>query len=165
MVKQKIEERREIKEFNYNMKSQYSKFIRKYNKSKCLSSLNVQTFSKKKKIFLIVEKGFLKKYKIIGYSIIYENLNLLYFSNDISKKYDRDLNTIFISDFMVDYFYRNQGIGKYLARYIIDKVYEGKNIILQPDGDGNWFWEKFGFIPDNISNHLTLILQRHNELS
>lgn len=96
-------------------------------------------FFKRKKIFLIVEKGLLKKYKIIGYSIIYENLNLLYFSYDISKKCDRDLNTIFISDFMVDYFYRNQGIGKYLARYIIDKVYEGKNIILQPDGDGNWF--------------------------
>lgn len=51
MVKKKIEERKEIKEFNYNMKSQYSKFIRKHNKSKCLSSLNVQTFSKEKRYF------------------------------------------------------------------------------------------------------------------
>ena len=49
--KKKIEERKEIKEFNYNMKSQYSKFIRKHNKSKCLSSLNVQTFSKEKRYF------------------------------------------------------------------------------------------------------------------
>ena len=112
-----------------------------------------------------MEKGFLKKYKTIGYSIVYEDLHTICFSNDISKKYDRDSNTIFISDFMIDYFYQNQGIGKYLARYIIDKVYEDKNIILQPDGDGNWFWKKFGFIPDNISKHLTLILQRHNELS
>ena len=48
---------------------------------------------------------------------------------------------------------------------ILCQKYEDKNIILQPDGDGNWFWKKFGFIPDNISKHLTLILQRHNELS
>lgn len=152
----------EIKEFNYNMRLQYSEFIRKYNKSKCLSSLNIQTFSKDKKIFLILEKGFFKKYKIIGYSIVYQDLHTICFSNDISKKYDRDSNTIFISDFMIDYFYRNQGIGKYLARYIIDKVYKDKNIILQPDGDGYWFWKKLDFVSDNISKHVTWILQRNN---
>ena len=151
-----------IKEFNYNMRLQYSEFIRKYNKSKCLSSLNIQTFSKDKKIFLILEKGFFKKYKIIGYSIVYQDLHTICFSNDISKKYDRDSNTIFISDFMIDYFYRNQGIGKYLARYIIDKVYKDKNIILQPDGDGYWFWKKWDFVSDNISKHVTWILQRNN---
>lgn len=154
----------EIKEFNYNIRLQYSDFIRKYNKSRCLSSLNIQTFSKGKKIFLILEKGFFKKYKIIGYSIGYEELHTICFSNDISKKYDEDTNTIFISDFMIDYLFRNQGIGQYFARYILNEKYKDKNIILQPDGDGNWFWKKFGFIPDNISKHLTLILQRDNEL-
>ena len=154
----------EIKEFNYNIRLQYSDFIRKYNKSRCLSSLNIQTFSIGKKIFLILEKGFFKKYKIIGYSIVYEELHTICFSNDISKKYDEDTNTIFISDFMIDYLFRNQGIGQYFARYILNEKYKDKNIILQPDGDGNWFWKKFGFIPDNISKHLTLILQRDNEL-
>ena len=65
---------------------------------------------------------------------------------------------------MIDYLFRNQGIGQYFARYILNEKYKDKNIILQPDGDGNWFWKKFGFIPDNISKHLTLILQRDNEL-
>lgn len=152
----------EIKEFNYNIRLQYADFIRKYNKSICLSSLNIQTFSEGKKIFLILEKRFFKKYKTIGYSIVYEDLHTICFSNDISKKYDGDLNTIFISDFMIDYLYRNQGIGKYLARYIIYKIYEGKNIILQPDGDGYWFWKKMGFVSDNISKHVTWILQRNN---
>lgn len=152
----------EIKEFNYNIRLQYADFIRKYNKSICLSSLNIQTFSEGKKIFLILEKRFFKKYKIIGYSIVYEDLHTICFSNDISKKYDGDLNTIFISDFMIDYLYRNQGIGKYLARYIIYKIYEGKNIILQPDGGGYWFWKKLGFVSDNISKHVTWILQRNN---
>ncbi|MCI8965087.1 MAG: GNAT family N-acetyltransferase [Clostridia bacterium] len=152
----------EIKEFNYNIRLQYSDFIRKYNKSRCLSSLNIQTFSKGKKIFLILEKRFFRKYKIIGYSIVYEDLHTICFSNDISKKYDGDLNTIFISDFMIHYLYRNQGIGKYLARYIIYKIYEGKNIILQPDGDGYLFWKNLGFVSDNISKHITWILQRNN---
>ena len=39
----------EIKEFNYNIRLQYSDFIRKYNKSRCLSSLNIQTFFKREK--------------------------------------------------------------------------------------------------------------------
>ncbi len=104
-----------------------------------MHTLNTQTFSKGKKIYLVLETGFLKKYKIIGYTIIYEDLNIIYYSNNISKKYNGESNTIFISDFMIDYVYRKQGAGKLLARHIIEEVYKDKNIILQPDGDGYWF--------------------------
>lgn len=152
----------EIVEYNYDNRMQYSEFIRKYNKSNCLNSLNVQTFSKGKKIFLMIDKGRIKKYKIIGYSITYEDLHVICLSNDISEKYDEDNNTIFIADFMINYLYRNQGNGKFFVKYILDEVYKDKDIILQPDGDGNWFWKKFDFIPDNISKHLTLILKRKN---
>lgn len=61
---------------------------------------------------------------------------------------------------MIDLPYRNQGLGKYLENYIVNEVYKDKDIILQPDGDGNWFWKKFGFINDEISQHITLILKR-----
>lgn len=155
----------EIRQYNYDDRIEYSKFIRKYNKSKCLDTLNIQTFFKGKTIYLILEKTFFNIYKIIGYAIVYEELNTLYLSNEISKKYDEDSNTIFISDFMIDYLFRNQGIGQWFAKYILYDKYKDKNIILQPDGDGNWFWKKFGFIPDNISNQLTLILKRNNELT
>lgn len=150
----------EILEFNYDNRIQYSDFIRKYNKAKCLSSLNIQTFCEGKKIFLIVDKGLIKKYKIIGYAIVYEKLNTICLVNDVSEKYKDNSNVIFISDFMIDYIERNKGLGKFLAKYIIDEVYRKRNIILQPDGDENWFWEKFGFIPDNVSKKLTLILKR-----
>lgn len=148
-----------IIKYNYDTRIEYSKFIRKYNKSKFLSTLNIQTFSKEKTIYLVIEKSILRGYKIIGYAIIYENLHVICFSNDISKKYDGDINTIFIGDFMIDYSYRNKGIGKQLARYIINFEYKDKNIILQPDGDGNWFWKKFGFVNDEISQHITWILK------
>lgn len=154
----------EIRQYNYDDRIEYSKFIRKYNKSKCLDTLNIQTFFKGKTIYLILEKTFFNIHKIIGYAIVYEELNTLYLSNEISKKYDEDSNTIFISDFMIDYLFRNQGIGQWFAKYILYDKYKDKNIILQPDGDGNWFWKKFGFIPYNISNQLTLILKRNNEL-
>ena len=153
----------EIKEYDSNTRVEYSVFVKKFNKSNCMSTLNIQTFSKGKKIFLLIEQGFFRKYKIIGYTIIYEDLQLCFFNN-ISEKYDGDSNTIFISDFMIDYPYRNKGIGKYFAKYIIDEVYKQKNITLQPDGDGNWFWKKFGFIPDNISKSLTLILKRNKKM-
>ena len=50
----------EILEFNYDNRIQYSDFIRKYNKAKCLSSLNIQTFCEGKKIFLIADKGLIR---------------------------------------------------------------------------------------------------------
>ena len=154
----------QIIEYSYSTRIEYSQFVRKYNKFNCLDTLRIQTFSKGKKIFLLIERGFFKKYKIIGYAIVYEDLQVLCFSNNISKDYNGDSNTIFIADFMIDYPYRNKGIGKYFAKYIIDEVYKNKNITLQPDGDGNWFWKKFGFIPDNISENLTLILKRNKKM-
>ncbi len=152
----------EIIEYDYNTRLECSKFIRKYNKSKYLNTLNIQTFSKGKKIFLVVEKTIFYRYKILGYAIIYEDLHVICYSNNISKKYDEDDETIFISDFMIDYPYRNQGIGKFLAKYILYEVYKNKNIILQPDDDGNWFWKKFEFVHDKISQHATLILKKKN---
>lgn len=154
----------EIKEYNFYTRAEYSVFVKKFNKSNCMSTLNIQTFSEGKRIFLLVEERFFRKYKIIGYAIIYENLHVLCFSNNISEKYDKDSNTIFISDFMIDYPYRNKGIGKCFAKFIIDEVYKQKNIALQPDGDGKWFWKKFGFISDNISKNLTLILKRNKKM-
>lgn len=62
---------------------------------------------------------------------------------------------------MIDYIYQNQGIGKKLVRHIIEKVYGDKNIIMQPDGDGYWFWRKFGFVNDNSSKQVTWILKRN----
>lgn len=152
----------DIIEYDYNTRIEYSKFIRKYNKSKYLNTLNIQTFSKGKKIFLVIEKTILYRYKIVGYAIVYGDLHVMCYSNNISKKYDGDDENIFVSDFMIDYPYRNQGIGKFLAKYILDEVYKDKNIILQPDGDGNWFWKKFGFVHDKISQHTTLILKKKN---
>ena len=116
----------QITEYNYDTITEYSQFVRKYNKFNCLDTLKVQTFSKGKRIFLLIEEGFFRKYKIIGYAIIYEDLHVLCFSNNISEKYGGDSNTIFISDFMIDYPYRNKGIGKYFAKYIIDEVYKKK---------------------------------------
>lgn len=116
----------EIREYDYNTIVEYSVFVKKFNKSNCMSTLNIQTFSKGKKIFLLIDERFFRKYKIIGYAIIYEDLHVLCFSNNISEKYGGDSNTIFISDFMIDYPYRNKGIGKYFAKYIIDEVYKKK---------------------------------------
>lgn len=119
----------QITEYNYDTRTEYSQFVRKYNKFNCLDTLKVQTFSKGKRIFLLIEEGFFRKYKIIGYAIIYEDLHVLCFSNNISEKYGGDSNTIFISDFMIDYPYRNKGIGKYFAKYIIDEVYKKKILL------------------------------------
>lgn len=153
-----------IIKYNYDTRTEYYKFIRKYNRSKFLNTLNIQTFSEGKTIYLVVDKGFFRKYKIIGYVIIYESLHVICFSNDISSKYDGDKDTIFIADFMIDYKYRNEGIGTELAKYIINFEYKDKNIILKPDGDGNWFWKKFGFINDRISQHMTWILKRNENI-
>ena len=97
-----------IIKYNYDTRVEYSKFIREYNRSKILSTLNIQTFLEGKIIYLVIDKSILRKYKIIGYAIIYEDLHVICFSNDISPKYDGKLDTIFISDFMIDYPYRNE---------------------------------------------------------
>lgn len=97
----------EIIKYDYNSKIEYSRFIRKYNKSKYMHTLNIQTISKDKKIYLLIDKNLFLKYKLIGYAIIYEDLHLICYANDISQKYDGDNETIFISDFMIDLPYRN----------------------------------------------------------
>ncbi len=150
----------EIRQYNYKDTTVYSKFIRRYNKSKYLDTLNIQTLFKGKKIYLMIEKKIFNRYKIIGYAIIYEELYVLALDENISTKYNGDTNTIYISDFMIDYMYRKQENGKVLAKYILEDLYRDKNIILQPDGDGYWFWNKFGFENDNISKHETWILKR-----
>ena len=150
----------EIKQYNYDTKVEYSKFVRKYNKSKQLKILSSIKFIKGKNIFLILKRGIFRKYIIIGYTIIDEDMRIIYFRDEINEKYIKNDNIIYITDFMIDYLYRNQGIGKKFANYIINGIYENKNIILQPKGDGNWFWKKFGFVEDNISKRLTLILKR-----
>ena len=78
----------EIKEYNCYTRAEYSVSVKKFNKSNCMNTLNIQTFSKGKKIFLLIERGFFKKYKIIGYAIVHEDLQVLYFSNNISKDYN-----------------------------------------------------------------------------
>lgn len=153
----------EIEEYNYNNKQEYYIMIKRYNKSKELHTLDVNTLKPQKRIFLVIEKGILKKYKIIAYTIINEDLKLIHMVNGISKKYVGDKNTIYITDFMVRILDRKKGIGKALANYIINQRYGDKNILLQPQGDGNWFWKKFGFICDNISEHGTCILRRNNK--
>ena len=146
----------EILKFNDDNKSEYKYFINKYNNVKEFYTLKVQTFdTEKKKIFLLVEKGVLKKYKIIAYAIIEEELKYLYITNSISEEYLNDGTTIYISDFMVRRCSRKQGIGTYLAKYLIEDVYRDKNIILQPDGDGFLFWKKFNFKQDEISKNET----------
>ncbi len=82
-------------------------------------------------------------------------MKYLYIVNLISKKYENNGTTIFVSDFMVKKNLRNKGIGTKLAQYLIDYIYIDKNIILQPDGDGYWFWKKFGFEEDNESEKMT----------
>ena len=150
----------DIIKYDSDSKIEYSNFIRKYNKSKYMHTLNIQTLSNGKKIYLVVDKIIFSRYKIIGYAIIYEDLYPICYANNINQEYNKNSKTIFISDFMIDKPYRNQGFGKYLENFIVNEIYKEKDIILQPDGDGNWFWKKFGFIPDNISKQLTLILKK-----
>lgn len=51
----------EICKYDYNSKIEYSRFIRKYNKLKYMSTLNIQTFSKGKNIYLLMDKNFFQK--------------------------------------------------------------------------------------------------------
>lgn len=153
----------EIFEFNKSNSNEYRKFISQYNNIIEFQTLNIQTFNiGEKDIFLLVNKGIVKKYKILAYSIIEKDLKYLYMVYSISKKYQNNGTTIFVSDFMVNRKMRNKGIGTKLAKYLIDNIYIDKKIILQPDGDGNWFWKKFDFVSDKISKKMTWILKRNN---
>ena len=146
----------EILRFNKFNSDDYRKFINKQNNIIEFDTLNIQIFNiGEKEIFLLVNKGIVKKYKILAYSIIEKDLKYLYIVNLISKKYQNNGTTIFVSDFMVKKNLRNEGIGTKLAQYLIDYIYIDKNIILQPDGDGCWFWKKFGFEEDNESEKMT----------
>ena len=140
----------EIIKYDYNSKIEYSRFIRKYNRSKCMNTLNSQTISKGKKIYLIIEKSFFQNYKIIGYAIIYEDLHAICYVNDVNQKYDNDFKTIFISDFMIDLPYRNQGFGTILVRHILSQAQkEGIEAIHLDVIDKNTvadkLYEKLGF--------------------
>lgn len=152
----------EIKEFDYCNKDVYFEIIRKYNKGKELNILNNIAFTiKSRKIFLLLENGIIRKYKVIGYAIIDDDLKMISIVDNINKIYVNEENSIYITDFMIRSVYRSRGIGKYFANYIINDIYKHKNIILQPDGDGYWFWKKFGFADDKISKHTTWILKKY----
>ena len=145
-----------ILKFNKCNSKEYRKFINQYNNIIEFQTLNIQNFNiGEKEIFLVLDKGIIKKHKILAYSIIETDLKYLYIANAISKNYQNDGTTIFISDFMVKENLRNKGIGTELAKYLIDDIYINKNIILQPDGDGYWFWKKFNFYDDNESEKIT----------
>lgn len=146
----------EILRFNKSNSNNYRKFINKYNNIIEFDTLNIQNFNiGEKEIFLLVDQEIVRKYKILAYSIIEKELKYLYIVNLISKKYENNGTTIFISDFMIKKNLRNKGIETKLAQYLIDYIYIDKNIILQPDGDGYWFWKKFGFEEDNESEKMT----------
>lgn len=146
----------EILKFNKSNSNIYKEFINRYNKIIEFDILNIQTFNiGEKEIFLVVDKGIIRKYKILAYAIIEKDLEYLYIVNSISRNYQNDGTTIFISDFMVKKDSRNIGIGTKLARYLIDDIYREKNIILQPDEDGYSFWKKFSFDDDKESKKRT----------
>lgn len=152
----------EILRFNKFNSNDYRKFINKYNNTIEFDVLNIQTFNiGEKEVFLLVSKGILRKYNILAYSIIEKELKYLYIVNLISKKYENNGTTIFISDFMVKKNLRNKGIGTKLVQYLIDYIYIDKNIILQPDEDGYWFWKKFGFEEDTESEKITWKLRNN----
>lgn len=151
----------EILRFNRDRSNEYKNFIRKYNNVAEFNTLNINTFGVgEKEIFLVVEKGKIRKYNILAYAIVQKDLKYLYIVNSISEEYKNDGTVIFISDFMVKEKMRNKGIGTKLAHYLINFIYLDKDIILQPDGDGNWFWRRFNFISDNISKKATLKMQK-----
>jgi len=151
----------EIVRFNRVNKGEYKEFIRKYNNVPEFNILNISNFNVgEKEIFLVIEKGLIKKYKILAYSIIEKDLKYLYIANSISEKHKNDGTVILISDFMVKKRLRRNGIGTKFAKYIIEEIFVDKNIILQPDGDGYYFWKKFKFESDNISEKETWKIKR-----
>ena len=136
----------EILKFNKINGNQYKEFIKKYNNVQEFDILNSQTFNVgEKEIFLVVEKGILNKNKILAYSIIQKDIEYSYIINSADKDYFNNETTICILDFMVREKSRNKGVGTKLAKYLMDYIYIDKDIILEPKGDGYWFWKKFNF--------------------
>lgn len=152
----------EIKEYDYNNRKEFIEMKKNFKNIPEFSYLTITTLSEKnfKKIFLIVEHGKIIKNKIIAYAIIYDDMKLTNEANQISSEYI-GTNSIFIVDFMVKKNKKRKGFGKKLANYIINESYSGKNILLQPQGEGGVFWKKFGFVKDNISTKNTWILKRN----
>ena len=151
----------EILRFNKDSDKEYKSFINKYNDSKEFITLKINDFNiGQKEIFLVIQKSLIKKYKILAYSIVEKDFKYLYIANSISENYNNDGTYIFISDFMVKKRARNKGIGTKLAEHLINQIYKDKKILLQPDEDGYWFWKKFRFKSDNISEKETWIINR-----
>ena len=152
-----------VLKFTKSKEKEWREFIRKYNNVREFDILNGTTFpSDEKEIYLIVEKGWIRKYRLISYCIIEKDIDSFVFLNMIDESYKCENNIVYITDFLVRISKRNMGIGKQFAEYILDEVCKDKNVILNPDGDGNWFWKKFGFVDDGISKNKTLILNRES---
>ena len=49
---------------------------------------------------MVADKGIIRKYKILAYAIIEKDLEYLYIVNSISRNYQNDGTTIFISDWL-----------------------------------------------------------------
>lgn len=151
----------EIKEFNYKNKNEFADIVTKYNNIREFYILTSRLINvDDRTIFLVLKKGILKKYKILAYAIVDENIELICKCNNINEEYTNQKRIICITDFIVRYTKRKMGIGNTLAKYILEKRYAKADVILQPDGDGYSFWKKFGFENDNISKHETWILRR-----
>lgn len=154
----------EIKRFTKAEEKEWREFIRKYNNVREFDILNITTFpSKEKEIYMIIENGLFRKYKFIAYCIIEKELKDFTLLNMIDKSYGDANNMVYLTDFMVRISKRNQGIGKEFAGYILNEICKGKDVILNPDADGYWFWKKFGFIDDKISKHKTWILRKNDK--
>lgn len=149
-----------ILQFDEKTFYKYKQLINHYN-DKEFECLEYQTIlDNKKEIYLVIEKGIIKKYKILAYSIIDKDIKIMRMVCNMNEKYDLLLNGIYITDFMVKKKSRNKGIGKYLANHILEDIYYKNTILLQPVEDGFWFWKKYKFENDKISKHETWILKR-----
>jgi len=151
----------EIRKFNLENIKEFSDIVKKYNNVKEFDILTSRLMNLDgRTIFLLLKKGRLKKYKILGYTIIDQNMSLICRCNNMDEVYLNKDRIICITDFIIRKTERGKGIGKALAKYILEECYSEKDIVLQPHEDGYWFWQKFGFKDDGISKHETWILKR-----
>lgn len=157
-----MDENLEIKEYDHNNRMELFEMKKNAKNISEFSYLRLNTTLEEnfKKFFLLLQHGRIVKNKIIAYAIIYDDMKIANLTNQISSEYI-GTNSIFISDMMVKDSKKRKGFGKKLAEYIIYEKYSDKNIILQPDGEGFYFWKKFDFTRDNISERNTWILKRN----